>query len=74
MKIEDSNPCSLKSLMALMAFWLVFLTFPVRIIFREADGLGILPIHNLQSDKKNNAYLKVASRSTSRLVARPRIF
>ena len=43
MKIEDSNPCSLKSLMALMAFWLVFLTFPVRIIFREADGLGILP-------------------------------
>ena len=54
---EDSNPCSLKSLMALMAFWLVFSTFPVRIIFREADGLGILPIHNLQSDKKNNAYL-----------------
>ena len=43
--------------MALMAFWLVFSTFPVRIIFREADGLGILPIHNLQSDKKNNAYL-----------------
>ena len=60
MKIEESNPYSLKSLMALMAFWLVFSTFPVRIIFREADGFKILPIHNLQSDKKKCRLINIS--------------